>query len=132
MKNVIILALLLGGSNILYGQKVKPDYLLEGGKIVLEALRIFKSSKLPPPPTNCTMSLCFDNHSNESLRILITQTFVSAKDTIELYSSPGGTDCTYSVQEGIYNYTVFSEGDIIRKAEVQLNSCDSFVLKLNE
>ena len=118
-----------------FAQKDTPAQLLEGGRIVLEAIRLFKPhQRKVKEERDCTLSLCFDNQTEERIKIFIQSILLEEEESlIEIYSSAGHQDCSYSITAGIYSYEIQSEeGDILRKAEVNVKACRAVLIEVKE
>ena len=117
-----------------FAQKDTPAQLLEGGKMILEAIRLFKLDKEKKKEKDCTLSICFDNQTAERVKIFVQSILMEEEEIpIEIYSSAGNQDCSYSITAGIYSYEVQSEeGDILRKAEVNVKACRAVLIEVKE
>ncbi len=112
--------------------QTKSQEIIEGGKFVLEAIKLFKKGDLPDEQP-CENSICFENQTKNKLSVTLQVRSALSANPIKIMSSAYGRDCSYSVEQGIYHYLVLNEaGDTVRMAEAKLEVCSNLLIKISD
>jgi len=134
MKKISILLIIGLSTSMLNAQTPSTNSeLIEGGKLILEIIKIFKPEK-KPSDQECLRSICFENLTEGKIKVTLNRIGDRKRGAkIEIISLKGGNDCSYSLKSGIYAYEIKSETDeILKKAELNFIECTSLLIKVSD
>jgi hypothetical protein len=117
--------------------------IIEGGKVVVDIIKAFKSSKnnlgkmvldSPVSADSCATKfladICYMNETGKTLTISLYKRngnlYATAPLTLTILSN--SKECIYEIQAGIYKYKIeYSDNDkavVLKSGEIKLQSCD--------
>ncbi|GAB2829240.1 hypothetical protein [Ferruginibacter profundus] len=143
MRRLITTAFLMVGINAT-AQSNTASNLIEGGKTLVELVRVFKTPKNAAPRQSLIESkdscvqknladICYKNISGNSITIsFFKRTGQVYAPALTLKIASNGQECLYELQAGIYKYKVES-GDqklLQSEGEIKLNACDKIVKEI--
>jgi len=119
--------------------------IIEGGKTLVELVRVFKSPKSgvvavpaanPPKTDSCTVKnisdICFKNTTAKSIYITLIKRNGSVYETLVLTIKilPRAQECMYELRAGIYKLKIETDGEedmrvMIREGEMKLSACEN-------
>jgi hypothetical protein len=107
--------------------------VIEGGKLVVELIKVFGSKKDQEHNGNCKNSfadLCVENQSAGSITVSLLHR--STGETREVVVLPQGRECCLQAKEGIWTYDLKVSGSIlsIRKGDLKLEGCNNIVMSI--
>jgi hypothetical protein len=128
-------------------QKNTASNIIEGGRVVVDLLRVIKSPKnslahssstLQPaaiPADSCATkalgNICYKNTSGKSLYIALYKrngnTYAAVPLSLTMLNN--SKECLYEIQAGIYKYKIEYENDdekrvVLREGEMKIAACD--------
>jgi len=118
--------------------------LIEGGKTLVELVRVFKSPKTAVPhqsfienKDSCLQKsladICYKNNSGNNITIsFFKRTGLVYATALTLKIANNGQECLYELQSGVYKYRIES-GDqklLLSEGELKLNACDKIVKEI--
>lgn len=128
----------------------KPNPLVEGGKTLVELIRVFKSPRQAAMPKigvaatddSCALrqitDLCFKNSSSKALAVTIykrTDTGYDSRPFI-LKVMIAREECLYEMRTGIYKYCVEAENGqgktVLKEGELKLQPCENMLREITE
>lgn len=131
----------------------KPNPVIEGGKTLLELIRVFKTPRQTVASQNTnavtsavsdscvfkqTSDLCFKNSSTKILAVSIykrTDTGYDARPFV-LKILIAKEECLYEMRAGIYKYRIEIDGlqgkTILREGELKLQACENMQREITE
>ncbi len=142
MKKIIFL--LLAGSGLQgQAQNNLASNIIEGGKVVVDILKVFRSSKYPGlipatttriSPDSCeikgTTDICYKNTSGQPVTVNLYKRNgeAYASTALSLIIEINSSECLYEIQAGIYKYKIeYKDKDktvIQKEGEIKLVACD--------
>lgn len=141
MKKVLMITfvLLLGISSNSKAQAAGSD-VLEGGKVVLEFVKLFSSDKdkntKRPSIGDCkkdkASDICYVNKRTAAIKILVEDRLDSSKK-YELIVQPGLIENLLHIPASIYNCTIidFTSNVVLRKGDIRLEKCENPTIEIN-
>lgn len=118
--------------------------IIEGGKTLVELVRVFKSSKNVLPQQNLTENkdscsiknlgdICYKNVSGNNITIsLFKRTGQVYATALTLKIANNGQECLYELQAGVYKYKIESGEQklVLNEGELKLNACDKLMKEI--
>ena len=126
--------LLLIQTTLVQSQSKSPvDQALEGGKVLVELIKVFGNDKHKEGETGCNgryANLCIVNARDSSLTILLTHH--DREDRCELIITPDGKECCLQLALGVWTYTISAKGNpaAIRKGDLLVEACNDLTMTL--
>lgn len=150
MRKYLLLAVCMYATSV-WAQSNTASNLIEGGKTLVELVRIFKTPKnnvaantqtVPLKTDSCTIKsisdLCFKNTTNKSLYISLFKrngnNYEANILTIKIL--PRTQECWYELKSGIYKFKIEVDGNdddkkiIYREGEMKLSACENVVKEI--
>lgn len=124
----LTLLIILFQGGILFAQnKSAVDQVLEGGKVLVELLKVFSGDKVKDDGTGCTgrhADLCITNARDSSLTVAITHR--TTEERRELVIARDIQECSLRLPEGVWTYDLRVTGTIvsIRKGDLLVEGCN--------
>ncbi len=137
VKTILIpLWLLLSGGSGLVAQAANPNtsnQVIEGGKLVVELIKVFtnkKETERDPDCKNSHADLCVHNQSNSSL--IVSLSFRQTGETREVVVLPGGRECSLQLRLGVWTYELKIPGSPLpmRKGDVLIEACNNIAMTI--
>jgi hypothetical protein len=133
-------------------QNSTASNLIEGGKTLVELVRIFKTPKNnvvsnavqeSTKTDSCTLKnisdLCFKNSTGKSLYISLYKRNGTVYETVPLTIKvlPKVQECLYELRAGIYKFKIEMDGDAdkkitFREGEIKLMACENAVKEIRQ
>lgn len=121
----------------------KPNPVIEGGKTLLELIRVFKTPRQTAAVSDScalkqTNDLCFKNSSTKILAVSIYKRTDSGYDArpFSLKILPAKEECLYEMKAGIYKYRIEIEGiqgkPVLTEGELKLQACENMQREIKE
>lgn len=120
-------------TTVIYSQDAKVSDYIEGGKLALEFVKLFKTnndSTTKPEKDDCKKSgrsdVYFENKKQSIIKIvLIDKENLTSKQ--EAIIQPGRRESIYSISAKVYVCEVFDQttNSIIRKGDIKLSPCEN-------
>ncbi len=141
MKWLIIIGCLVMASQLSAQEKSGASNVIEGGKVVVDLLSVFKGSGGGNNDTetgeltgNCkkdkTADVCFKNLSKTSINVTISRRTDNSFKS-ELIVLTGYQECVFALRKGIYTYAVTNIlKQPIRKAELRIETCKDETIEI--
>jgi hypothetical protein len=146
MKKYIILAVCFFVTAA-HAQNSTASNLIEGGKTLVELVRIFKTPKNnitgaavhePTKTDSCTIKnisdCCFKNSTAKSIYISLYKRNGAVYETVPLTIKilPKAQECWYELRAGIYKFKIEMDGEAdkkitFREGEMKLTACENAV-----
>ena len=149
MRKYLLLAVCMYATSV-RAQNNTASNLIEGGRTLVELVRIFKTPKnnvaastqtIPLKTDSCTIKnisdLCFKNTTVKSLYVSLFKrngnTYEANVLTIKIL--PKTQECWYELKSGIYKFKIEVDGDddkkvIYREGEMKLSACENVVKEI--
>lgn len=149
MRKYLLLAVCMYATSV-RAQNNTASNLIEGGRTLVELVRIFKTPKnnvaastqtIPLKTDSCTIKnisdLCFKNTTAKSLYVSLFKrngnTYEANVLTIKIL--PKTQECWYELKSGIYKFKIEVDGDddkkvIYREGEMKLSACENVVKEI--
>ena len=139
-------------TTVVRAQNSTASNLIEGGKTLVELVRIFKTPKNsvagnalqePSKTDSCTLKnisdLCFKNSTGKSLYISLYKRNGAVYETVPLTIKvlPKVQECWYELRAGIYKFKIEMDGDAdkkitFREGEMKLTACENAVKEIRQ
>lgn len=118
--------------------------IIEGGKTLVELVRVFKSSKAILPQQNLTENkdscsiknlgdICYKNVSGNNITVsLFKRNGQAYAPALTLKVANQGQECLFELQAGVYKYKIESgeQKIVLSEGELKLNACDKLVKEI--
>lgn len=155
MKRLILSILCFINSSLIYAQTNPVSDIVEGGKALVELIKIFKTPKknlgIPFPKNqhqtdyndeNCETlqqsDLCFKNSSSQSVIISIYRrngkSYETSPFTMKVISQK--EECWFDLKAGIYKYKIEVDAGILntllREGEFKLEACENMQREIKD
>lgn len=134
MKKIIAGLLLLAVCSPVYGQsKTVVDQAVEGGKILVELIKVIGGDKEKEAGAGCRGSfanLCITNERDSSLTVAITHR--TSNETRELVITTGGQECSLQLPIGVWTYDLKLRGSVhpMRKGDLLIEACEDLEMTI--
>lgn len=143
MRQLIVAAVILLTGNAT-AQNNTASNLIEGGKTLVELVRIFKSPKNIVAQQNIVESkdsciqknladICYKNTSGNNVTVsFFKRTGLVYLPALTLKIAINSQECLYELQAGIYKYKIESgeQKVLVNEGELKLNACDKIVREI--
>lgn len=106
---VIVIILLLAGSIAVQAQNAAIN-IVEGGRLLIELVKVFKKNPAGSSSVNAKADLCFLNSTTGSLAVELSRkindsTYTTLPGSIQLLAK--NNECLLELSIGIYRYKIF-------------------------
>lgn len=111
----------------------KTDKVIEGGKLIVELIKVLSNKKEQAKETGCKDSfadLCIENESISSLSVFLEHRSSSEKRDVVIL--PGGKECCLQAKIGVWSYDLHITGSpqTIRKGDILIEGCNNMVMNI--
>ena len=111
----------------------KADPVIEGGKLIVELVKVLSSKKDPTKDTGCKNNyadLCIENGSDGSLTVLLEFRLTAEKR--EVVVLPQGRECCLQAKAGVWTYDLRITGSAqaVRKGDILIEGCNNMVMNI--
>lgn len=135
MKNACTLILIFITS-FSFGQTNPSDYV-EGGKVVLEFAKLFKSNKNSSSTSDCAKLNLGDIEFINNLKAKVSISIVNKVTNKEVYNvviPKKKTENLYDIPVNVYHCIVIKNesGEVIKKGDIRLEKCKTLKLRIQE
>ena len=126
-----IVVLCLGNTK---GQSNKTaDHVIEGGKVVVELIKVFSNKKSREDSPDCEgayADLCVMNESLVSLTMSLHQR--SSNEKREIVILPSMKECCFQIAAGVWTYDLHQSTLVhsIRKGDLRIEGCENLLMNI--
>ena len=111
----------------------KADPVIEGGKLIVELVKVLSNKKDPTRDSGCKNSyadLCIENETGGSLTVLLE--YRSTAEKREVVVLPQGKECCLQAKAGVWTYDLRITGSAqsIRKGDILIEGCNNMVMNI--
>lgn len=111
----------------------KLDPVIEGGKLIVELVKVLSNKKEPTKDGGCKNSfadLCIENGSKSSLTVFLEHRISAEKREVVIL--PGGKECSLQVKVGVWVYDLRITGAALptRKGDILIEACNNMVMSI--
>jgi hypothetical protein len=130
MKKIIAVLLLLAINSLMIAQqKSVVDQAVEGGKVLVELIKVIGRDKQDGVDPGCGgqhADLCIRNARDSSLTVALTHR--TTERIRELVIIPGGRECSLQLALGVWTYDLKLQGTIgsRRNGDLLIEACEDF------
>ena len=135
MKTIFIsFCILACGHTFCLGQATtKVDPVIEGGKLIVELIKVLSNKKDQAKDAGCKASyadLCIENESISSLTVLLEHRASSEQRDVVIL--PSGKECCLQAKVGVWSYDLRITGSLqaIRKGDILIEGCNNMVMNI--
>lgn len=109
------------------------DHMIEGGKVVVELLKVFAGKKDTDKNGGCKGSyadLCVLNESSGSISVTLQRAKTEEKKDMVILS--GMKECSLQIEVGVWTYDLKLTGttNSIRKGDILIEGCQSLLMSI--
>lgn len=148
MRNLIVAATIIVASHAA-AQNNTTANIIEGGKTLVELVRVFKTPKVVMPQQNlvekkdsCSIKsitdLCIKNSTAKPLLVSLYRRNGNVYDAVALTMKvlPKNQEWLYELKVGVYKMKLETEEadgkKLFREGEIKLNACDNLIKEIRE
>jgi|SRR5690606_4323219 hypothetical protein len=111
------------------------DQVVEGSKVIVELVKIFKGKKDVGKDSGCKGSyadICVNNGTKTTMMVSLVHR--STEEVREVVILPGGKECSLKASVGVWTYDVRPVGAEMphRKGDLLLEGCNNIDIKITE
>jgi hypothetical protein len=133
MKTIITSLCLIFLSGHLVSQSPTTSNVIEGGKVVVELIKVFGSRKDQEKEKDCKghhANLCVLNEGQQAITVSLHHRL--SDETRELFIQPALKECSLQIPLGVWTYDLRVSGNFspIRKGDILLESCQDLSMHI--